>query len=348
MSETAPIIEEWGEPLTNQYLRRPSPEIVELSARLMAEIRTIEERVAALAAVTPNGSDIVEEITVDGTGLATIPRRIRIDGTVIRTLAATTVRIPRPVDGFEYRTRYQNGAVLPHLAASITLAWIDPAGAEIPLDPADYTYDSGTGAIVLASLDDVLLVARGASSGAWTVAVVEELDGARSLPISSRDPSSRDLELHGHAAYGLIIGFASAADVAVPDHVERSTDDILPIGPQPVTTTLRLGDFVARHDPLYLDSARLGRRLFGNLAEPAICIGLAEKAGSPGEKIRAIFKGELFDPAWSWDDSVSEIWLGATGGLTATMPTTGRLLQVASAISRNKLMVDVGRIDLEL
>lgn len=317
---------------------------------------SIANRLLVLASSTPDGGIIGDAIEIIDAYTVRVPEHNRVNGDQAFISAGGDILPPRPEDGFEYRTHYDGGAVLPHTAAAITLSQIETNGDEIPLsEPADYTYTPATGAITLTTLNDVRIVARGISSGAWSVAiVVSRIVGLYALPIASRAPDSRDPVQWDHLFEGYVLGFVYAEDGQPLVDLARNEEDELPIGPQPLSVVIKIAEDVTKYDPLYLNSAgeaiRMTAQMAENLVKPAFCIGIASRTAVAGETIRSLYKGEVVDPAWNWDVATEyALWVGDSGGLSVSPPASvGRALQVALIISANKIMIDTARIDIQL
>lgn len=67
-----------------------------------------------------------------------------------------------------------------------------------------------------------------------------------------------------------------------------------------------------------------------------MALGLTIEAADAGAGIQILVGGETVEPSWAWDVT-RPIYLGATGLLTQTPPTTGFLQQVAIPLAADRL-----------
>ena len=67
-------------------------------------------------------------------------------------------------------------------------------------------------------------------------------------------------------------------------------------------------------------------------------VTITSAAGS-GEEVTVVTEGKIDDPSFSF--TPGPIWLGNSGLLTQTKPTTGLLVQMAVAISATLIMVNI-------
>ena len=68
-------------------------------------------------------------------------------------------------------------------------------------------------------------------------------------------------------------------------------------------------------------------------------VTITSAAGS-GEEVTVVTEGKIDDPSFSFTPGA--IWLGASGVLTQTKPTTGLLVQIGVAISATLINVNIG------
>lgn len=68
-------------------------------------------------------------------------------------------------------------------------------------------------------------------------------------------------------------------------------------------------------------------------------LAVALAAATAGETLAARASGSLDDPAWSWPAPCT-LWLGISGQLTATPPSSGYLRAVARAVSSTRIVID--------
>ena len=71
-------------------------------------------------------------------------------------------------------------------------------------------------------------------------------------------------------------------------------------------------------------------------AHADMALGLTIEAADAGAEIQILVGGETIEPSWTWDVT-RPIYLGATGLLTQTPPTTGFLQQVAIPLAADRI-----------
>ena len=71
-------------------------------------------------------------------------------------------------------------------------------------------------------------------------------------------------------------------------------------------------------------------------AHADMALGLTIEAAGAGDEIQILVGGETIEPSWAWDVT-RPIYLGATGLLTQTPPTTGFLQQVAIPLAADRI-----------
>lgn len=67
--------------------------------------------------------------------------------------------------------------------------------------------------------------------------------------------------------------------------------------------------------------------------------GLTLSSALNDQNVSVQIAGEISDNSWSWTEG--DIWLGADGVLTQTVPTSGIHVCVARAITATKIIVDI-------
>lgn len=73
--------------------------------------------------------------------------------------------------------------------------------------------------------------------------------------------------------------------------------------------------------------------------EKILGVTITSAAGS-GEEVTVVTEGKIDDPSFSF--TPGPIWLGNSGVLTQTRPTTGLLIQIAVAITATLINVNIG------
>jgi hypothetical protein len=69
-------------------------------------------------------------------------------------------------------------------------------------------------------------------------------------------------------------------------------------------------------------------------------MGITTQAASENNPIGILVFGEMIEPSWNWQEGKA-IFLGSNGVLTQTPPTTGFLMEVAFAVTPQKIMVEI-------
>lgn len=69
-----------------------------------------------------------------------------------------------------------------------------------------------------------------------------------------------------------------------------------------------------------------------------LAAGLTLSAGAPGDQVNLQMSGPVDDLHWSW--TPGPLWLGAAGALTQQPPTEGYLLQVGTALSPTRILLN--------
>lgn len=82
---------------------------------------------------------------------------------------------------------------------------------------------------------------------------------------------------------------------------------------------------------MYSDSA--------TIANMPLVLGITTNAVNIGELSFIRTAGELYDATWTWVEGA--VYNGLNGVLTQTPPTTGFVLQVATAISATKILIGI-------
>lgn len=68
-------------------------------------------------------------------------------------------------------------------------------------------------------------------------------------------------------------------------------------------------------------------------------LGLTTGASNNGDVATILPAGEIAEPSWNLNPGLP-VYLGNTGLLTQTLPTTGAILQIGVALSATRLLVD--------
>lgn len=82
---------------------------------------------------------------------------------------------------------------------------------------------------------------------------------------------------------------------------------------------------------LYADSGALST---------ALVIGITTSATAIGETAALRVSGEVTEVSWNWDVS-KPVYLGLTGLLTQTVPTTGVIVEIGKPTAATKLLIEI-------
>lgn len=67
------------------------------------------------------------------------------------------------------------------------------------------------------------------------------------------------------------------------------------------------------------------------------CIGITMNAASIGETLEIAISSEITEPSWNW--AIGPIYLGVNGLLTQTVPSTGFVQRIGTAVSATRVVV---------
>lgn len=116
-------------------------------------------------------------------------------------------------------------------------------------------------------------------------------------------------------------GFRSSASPGTYAPVEH-THEITDV--QGLTVTVEAGEALGGNRAVYI--ATDGKAYYVNPDQTArITAGVTRGAASLGANVEVQLLGEMEESSWNWNDD-GPIWLGASGSLTQTTPTSGMLL----------------------
>ena len=74
-------------------------------------------------------------------------------------------------------------------------------------------------------------------------------------------------------------------------------------------------------------------------ATSRFCIGVTIGAAASGASVSVRVSGIITEPSWTWT-MAQPVWLGASGALTQTQPTTGALFQVGVPLGATALRIE--------
>lgn len=128
-------------------------------------------------------------------------------------------------------------------------------------------------------------------------------------------------------------GFMSAAD--------KAKLDLLPGGGQiGLAFGAVAGEAIGGHRAVILDAA--GVAFYASQDDPThmgIVAGISQGAVVSGDPVSIMAKGRLIEPSWAWTPYLP-IFLGTSGQLTQTPPTTGFLIVLGTALDATTMMVN--------
>jgi len=67
-------------------------------------------------------------------------------------------------------------------------------------------------------------------------------------------------------------------------------------------------------------------------------VGITSNAAQLGDPVQVNFTGEMTESSWSW--APGSIYVGANGTLTQTRPTTGWVLNIATALEPTRVLIN--------
>lgn len=76
-----------------------------------------------------------------------------------------------------------------------------------------------------------------------------------------------------------------------------------------------------------------------NLAHRGKCIGLTMTAASAGGTVEIAVSGDVTEPTWNW--SLGPVYLGTNGLLTQTVPTSGYIQVIGTAMSPTRMTISI-------
>lgn len=68
-------------------------------------------------------------------------------------------------------------------------------------------------------------------------------------------------------------------------------------------------------------------------------IGVTDSAVSAGARATVVTAGEIIEPTWAW--TMGAVYLSTNGTLTQTVPTTGFVQQIGTAVSSTKIVIQI-------
>lgn len=121
-----------------------------------------------------------------------------------------------------------------------------------------------------------------------------------------------------------------------------------PAGPSGVpgtslVVTKTAGETISAGKAVYLDTATVVKLSDHSVVARQKCIGVAKTAATLGNPIEVITDGVFEDAIFSGFTINEPIWVGTSGTLTQTPPTSGVLLEAGYYLGENKIEIEIKR-----
>ncbi len=121
-----------------------------------------------------------------------------------------------------------------------------------------------------------------------------------------------------------------------------------PAGPSGVpgtslVVTKTAGETISAGKAVYLDTATVVKLSDHSVVARQKCIGVAKTAATAGNSIEIIVDGAFEDAIFSGFTINEPIWVGTSGVLTQTPPTSGVLLEAGYYLGENKIEIEIKR-----
>jgi len=103
------------------------------------------------------------------------------------------------------------------------------------------------------------------------------------------------------------------------------------------------GETISAIKAVYADTNTTIKHSDKSVAGRQFCIGISKTAGIATSSIEVIIDGVLTDASFSGFTRNEPIFVGSSGALTQTPPTSGVLLEVGYYLGENKIEVEIKR-----
>ena len=109
--------------------------------------------------------------------------------------------------------------------------------------------------------------------------------------------------------------------------------------PSANTYAANAGVTISGHTAVYVSTT--DGKVYPAVADTSarFCIGVTTGGAASGASVTVQVSGVLTEPAWAWT-MAQPVWLGASGALTQTQPTTGALFQVGVPLGATSLRIE--------
>jgi len=103
------------------------------------------------------------------------------------------------------------------------------------------------------------------------------------------------------------------------------------------------GETISAGKAVYLDTATVVKLADHSILARQKCIGVAKTAATVGNTIEVITDGIFQDAIFSGFAINEPVWVGLSGVLTQTPPTSGVLLETGYYLGENKIEIEIKR-----
>lgn len=110
-----------------------------------------------------------------------------------------------------------------------------------------------------------------------------------------------------------------------------------------LVVTKTAGETISAGKAVYLDTATVVKLADHSVVARQKCIGVAKTAATIGNPIEIIVDGAFEDAIFSGFTINEPIWVGTSGTLTQTPPTSGVLLEAGYYLGENKIEIEIKR-----
>jgi hypothetical protein len=110
-----------------------------------------------------------------------------------------------------------------------------------------------------------------------------------------------------------------------------------------LVVTKTAGETISAGKAVYLDTATVVKLADHSVVARQKCIGIAKTAATSGNPIEIIVDGAFEDAIFSGFTINEPIWVGTSGTLTQTPPTSGVLLEAGYYLGENKIEIEIKR-----
>lgn len=110
-----------------------------------------------------------------------------------------------------------------------------------------------------------------------------------------------------------------------------------------LVVTKTAGETISAGKAVYLDTATVVKLSDHSISARQKCIGVAKTAATAGNPIDVIVDGAFEDAIFSGFAINEPVWVGLSGVLTQTPPTSGVLLEAGYYLGENKIEIEIKR-----